>query len=78
MSDITRTTESELVKDCPVTNLFNNIVAHEKEFWKRFATCTALRGSSAIRGGKVIDMAAYKNRFAVTFLAPTSSDKPEV
>jgi hypothetical protein len=77
MSDITRTTESEPVKDCAVTNLFNNIVAHEKEFWKRFAY-TALRGSSAIRGGKVIDMAAYKNKFAVAFLASTSSDKPEV
>jgi hypothetical protein len=58
--------------------LFNNIVAHEKAFWKRVATCTVMRGSSAIRGGKVIDMAAYKNRFAIAFSTPTSSDKSDI
>ena len=78
MSDINRTTEPESVKGCAVSNLFNNIAAHEKAFWKRVATCTALRGSSAIRGGKVIDMAAYKNRFAAAYSTPASSDKSEV
>jgi hypothetical protein len=78
MSDNNQTTEPESVKGCPVANLFNNIVAHEKAFWRRVASCTALRGSCAIRGGKVIDMAAYKNRFAAAFSTPASSDKSEV
>jgi hypothetical protein len=78
MSDVTPTTEPDSDKGCAVSNLFNNIIAYERAFWKQVARCSALRGSSAIRGGKVIDMAAYKNRFAVVFSTPPSADKSEL
>jgi hypothetical protein len=58
MSDINPTTEPDSDKGCAVSNLLNNIIAYERAFWKRVATCNALRGSSAVRGCKVIDMAA--------------------
>lgn len=77
MSDINRSAEPESVKGCAVSDLVGNLISRKNEFWRRVVNPTDLRCSSVVRGGKLIDMAAYKNKFAGARSKPELSENFE-